>query len=149
MQIVPIFHKLPGLWPLRLVFYERKVYTKLQDSNSPVIPKNKKERNGTMKKFVLSEALDVAKKLGIDFDSVSFTPEEYLYGLNIELEHGTVAPDTNVSNDDPLVTGKIALAHLNEAPFYYNDDIGLEAWEHVIETFKGDPKGKNIQIVEK
>jgi hypothetical protein len=100
-----------------------------------------------MKKFTLSEALDMAKQLGIDFDKVKFTPEEYLEGINIELEHGTVDSHTNVTNNDPLITGKIALAHLNEAPIYYNDDIGLEAWEHAIEAFKGNPKGKKIQIV--
>jgi len=100
-----------------------------------------------MKKFTLSEALDIAKQLGIDFDKVKFTPEEYLEGINIELEHGTVDPHTNVTNDDPLITGKIALAHLNESEIYYNDDIGLEAWEHAVEAFKGDHKGKKIQIV--
>ncbi len=100
-----------------------------------------------MKKFTLSEAKDIAKKLGIDFNKVGFTPEEYLEGINIELEHGTVDPDTNVSNDDPIITGKIALAHLNESPIYYNDDIGLEAWEHAVEDFKGNTKGKKIQIV--
>ncbi len=100
-----------------------------------------------MKKFTLPEAMDVAKQLGIDFSKVGFTPEEYLEGMNIELEHGTVDEETNVSNDDPLVTGKIALAHLNEVASYYNEDIGLEAWEHAIEAFKGDPKGKKIQIV--
>ena len=100
-----------------------------------------------MKKFTLEEALDIARQLGIDFDKVKFTPEEYLEGMNIELEHGTVDSHTNVSNDDPLVTGKIALAHLNESEIYYNDDIGLEAWEHAVEAFKGDPKGKKIQIV--
>jgi hypothetical protein len=100
-----------------------------------------------MKKFTLSEAIDIAKRLGVDFDKVKFTPEEYLEGINIELEHGIVDPDTNVTNDDPLTTGKIALAHLNEVAFYYNEDIGLEAWEHAIEAFKGDPKGKKIQIV--
>ena len=100
-----------------------------------------------MKKFTLAEALDIAKQLNIDFDKVKFTPEEYLEGINIELEHGTVDSHTNVSNDDPLITGKIALAHLNESPIYYNDDIGLEAWEHAVEDFKGDTKGKKIQIV--
>jgi hypothetical protein len=100
-----------------------------------------------MKKFTLSEAKDIAKKLGIDFDKVEFTPEEYLEGINIELEHGTVDPHTNVSNNDPIITGKIALAHLNESPIYYNDDIGLEAWEHAVEDFKGDTRGKKIQIV--
>jgi hypothetical protein len=100
-----------------------------------------------MKKFTLPEAKDIAGELGIEFDKVGFTPEEFLEGINIELEHGTVDPDTNVSGDDPLVTGKIALAHLNESPIYYNDDIGLEAWEHAVEDFKGDTKGKKIQIV--
>jgi hypothetical protein len=100
-----------------------------------------------MKKFTLSESNLIASELGIDFDKVKFTPEEFLEGMNIELEHGLVDPKTNVSNDNPLVTGKIALAHLNEVATYYNEDIGLEAWEHAIEEFKGDPKGKKIQIV--
>jgi len=100
-----------------------------------------------MKKFTLSEAMDIAKQLGVDFDKVGFTPEEYLEGINIELEHGTVDANTNVTNDNPLMTGKIALAHLNEVAYYYHDEIGLEAWEHAIEAFKGDPKGKKIQIV--
>jgi hypothetical protein len=100
-----------------------------------------------MKKFTLAEAMEIASKLNIDFSKVEFTPEEYLEGLNIELEHGAVDPHTNVTSDDPLMTGKIALAHLNEVPFYYNEDIGLEAWEHAIEAFKGDPRGKKIQIV--
>ncbi len=100
-----------------------------------------------MKKFILDEAKNIAAQLGIDFSKAGFTPEEYLEGINIELEHGTVDPHTNVSNDDPLVTGKIALAHLNESPLYYNDDIGLEAWEHAVENFKGNTKGRKIQIV--
>jgi len=100
-----------------------------------------------MKEFTMKDAMDVASKLGIDFDKVGYTPEEYLEGLNIELEHGTVDANTNVSNDDPLITGKIAMAHLNEVAAYYNEDIGLEAWEHAIEHFEGDPKGKKVQIV--
>ena len=100
-----------------------------------------------MKKFTLAQTNEIAAKLGIDFAKVKFTPEEYLEGVNIELEHGIVDLETNVTNDDPLMTGKIALAHLNEVSTYYNEDIGLEAWEHAIEAFKGDPKGKKIQIV--
>ena len=100
-----------------------------------------------MKEFTMKDAMDVASKLGIDFDKVDFTAEEFLEGINIELEHGTVDGHTNVSNDDPLITAKIAMAHLNEVSLYYNEDIGLEAWEHVVEHFKGDTKGKKIQIV--
>lgn len=100
-----------------------------------------------MKKVSLNEALGIAEKLGIDFSKAGFTQEEFLEGMQIELEHGLVDPATNVTNDDLLITGKIALAHLNEVPRYYNEDIGLEAWEHAIEAFQGDPKGKKIQIV--
>lgn len=100
-----------------------------------------------MKKFTLAEAQEIADKLGIDFSKVGFTSEEYLEGMNIELEHGLVDSHTNVTNDDALMTGKIALAHLNEVSSYYNEDIGLEAWEHAIEAFKGDSKGKKIKIV--
>jgi len=99
-----------------------------------------------MKKFTIEEALEVAGKLGIDFKKAGFTPEEFLEGMNIELEHGTADPKTNVTDDDPMVTGKIALAHLNEAPRYYDENIGIEAWEHAIERLNGDFKGKRIII---
>ncbi len=100
-----------------------------------------------MKKFTMDEAMDIAKQLGIDFSTANFTPEEYLEGVNIELEHGIVDAETNVTHNDPLTTGKIALAHLNELALYYNEDIGLEAWEDALKEFKGDPKGKKIKIV--
>ena len=100
-----------------------------------------------MKKFTLDEALEIADQLGIDFSKVGFTQEEFLEGMNIELEHGLVDPDTNVTDNDPLKTAKIAKAHLNEFPEYYHKDIGLEAWEHAVESFEGDPSGKTIQIV--
>ena len=47
-------------------------------------------------------------------------------GMDIELEHGTENNITNVTNDDPLMTGKIALAHLNEFPDYYSRLLELE-----------------------
>ena len=40
--------------------------------------------------------------------------------MNVELEHGRRDPRTNVTDDDPVVTAKIALAHLNEFPDYYS-----------------------------
>ena len=100
-----------------------------------------------MKKFTLEEALAIADQLGIDFSKVGFTQEEFLEGMNIELEHGLVDPETNVTDNDPLKTAKIAKAHLNEFPEYYHKDIGLEAWEKAVEAFKGDPEGKKLQIV--
>jgi hypothetical protein len=100
-------------------------------------------------KFTLPEAKEAAEQLGIDFGKVGYTPEEFLEGMNIELEHGTVDARTNVSNDDALTTAKIALAHLNETHLYYNEYIGLEAWEHLIEHLEGDLSGKKLAIVDR
>ncbi|MDS1029261.1 DUF5661 family protein [Bacillota bacterium LX-D] len=100
-----------------------------------------------MKNFTLEQAKDIAKQLEIDFEKVNFSPEEFLAGLNVELEHGLVDPHTNVTNDDLLATAKIALAHLNENSLYYDENIGVEAWEHALDNFKGSTKGKKIQIV--
>ena len=58
-----------------------------------------------------------------------FTKEELLTGMNIELEHGTINPETNVTNDNLILTTKIALAHLNEFPNYYNSRYGLTMFE--------------------
>lgn len=100
-----------------------------------------------MKEFTLQEAREVAKEIGIDFEKGGFTAEEFLAGLNVELEHGSVDPQTNVTNDDPLMTGKIALAHLKELPSYYHEDIGLEAWEKAVEKFEGDHAGHKVKII--
>ncbi|MFC2010676.1 DUF5661 family protein [Chloroflexota bacterium] len=68
-------------------------------------------------RFTTEEAKDIGEKLGIDWSK--YDVEQYRMGLDVELEHGLVDPHTNVTNDDPIVTGKIALAHLNEFPDYY------------------------------
>ena len=77
--------------------------------------------------FTIKDAVWVANELGIKFDK--FSIQDLIRGLNIELEHGYVNPVTNVTNNDLLMTGKIALAHLMEFPNYYNEDYGLPALE--------------------
>ena len=69
------------------------------------------------KHFTTEEAKQIGESLGIDWSK--FDIEQYRMGLNVELEHGLVDPDTNVTDDDSIMTGKIALAHLNEFPDYY------------------------------
>lgn len=69
--------------------------------------------------FSTEEALRIAHDLGLDLAHESFDLEQFRVGLNVELEHGRRDPGTNVTNDDPVVTGKIALAHLRELPDYY------------------------------
>ena len=80
--------------------------------------------------FNMSDLLYIAKLLDIKFDK--FSREDFLEGINIELEHGTVNKKTNVTNDDLLLTAKIALAHLNEFPNYYNKNYGLKTFENFL-----------------
>ncbi len=82
--------------------------------------------------FNLNDAIYIANKLGITFDK--FSANEFLTGINIELEHGLINPKTNVTNDNLEITAKIALAHLNEYPNYYNSDYGLSVFEKFLET---------------
>ena len=69
------------------------------------------------KRFSFNDAKQIGETLGIDWKK--FSVEQFRMGLKVELEHGRIAPKTNVTNDDPLLTGKIASAHLNEFPDYY------------------------------
>jgi len=77
--------------------------------------------------FDPTEALEVATRLGLDFTAEPFTLNEFRRGMEVELEHGRFDPATNVTGDDPLTTGKIALAHLREIPDYYTRLARMEA----------------------
>lgn len=67
--------------------------------------------------FTTEEAKRVGEMLGIDWSK--FDVEQFRMGMDVELEHGLRDPHTNVTDDDPIMTGKIALAHLNEFSDYY------------------------------
>ncbi len=89
--------------------------------------------------FGSDEALRVATGLGLDFDAEPFTLEEFRRGMEVELEHGRRDPDTNVTGDDPLTTGKIALAHLREISDYYTRLDRMEAEAEAEQAEKLDP----------
>ena len=67
--------------------------------------------------FTLDEAKSIGDKIGIDWHKIDI--EQFRRGLEVEMEHGSHDPQTNVTNDDDLLTGKIALAHLKEIADYY------------------------------
>lgn len=67
--------------------------------------------------YTTERAKEIGDKLGIDWSR--FDVEQFRTGLDVELEHGSRDPSTDVTGNDPLLTGKIALAHLNEFPDYY------------------------------
>lgn len=81
--------------------------------------------------YSMDDAYSASLILGINFDK--FTLEEFTDGINIELEHGLVNKNTNVTDNDLIKTAKIALAHLNEYPNYYNKDYGLKNFEKMLE----------------
>lgn len=84
------------------------------------------------KVFSPEQAKQYGEKLGIDWSK--FDVEQFRMGMDVELEHGTRDAHTNVTDDDILVTAKIALAHLNEFPDYYTrlkkmEDEAEAFWE--------------------
>jgi hypothetical protein len=70
-------------------------------------------------RFTSDEARRVGEEIGIDWASAPCDVEQFRRGMDVELEHGLHDPLTNVTGDDPVITGKIALAHLNEFSDYY------------------------------
>ncbi|WP_055443459.1 DUF5661 family protein [Lacinutrix himadriensis] len=83
-----------------------------------------------MKKLNAQEAKEIGDTLGIPWTDVPL--DEFTKGINVEFEHGSRYPETNVTNDDKNITGKIAWAHLKEFPDYYTR---LEKMENEAEEF--------------
>lgn len=80
--------------------------------------------------FAPEEAKKIGDELGIKWDK--FGVEQFRRGMDVEMEHGLRDPKTNVTNNDSLITGKIALAHLTEFPDYYDR---LEKMEEEAEKY--------------
>ena len=83
-----------------------------------------------MKKLNSQEAKEIGNNLGIDWNDIRL--DEFTIGVNVEFEHGTRYRETNVTNDDKALTGKIAWAHLKEFPDYYTR---LEKMENEAEEY--------------
>jgi hypothetical protein len=82
------------------------------------------------RRTTIEEARRVGDEIGVDWER--FDPEEFRAGMDVEFEHGSHDPQTNVTNDDPVMTGKIALAHMKEFPDYYTR---LEQMEREAEQY--------------
>jgi len=85
------------------------------------------------KSFTVEEAKKIGEQLGINWSK--FDVEQFRMGMDVELEHGLIDANTNVTNDDSLMTGKIALAHLNEIQDYYTrlekmEEEGESYWKN-------------------
>ena len=75
--------------------------------------------------FSTEEARSIGRQLKVDWSQIDL--EQFRRGLEVELEHGMIDPETNVTGDDPILTGKIAWAHLKEIKDYYTRLDQLEA----------------------
>jgi hypothetical protein len=78
-------------------------------------------------RFTRDEARAAGERIGVDWGSAPFDLEQFRMGMDVELEHGTRDPETNVTDDDVIMTAKIARAHLNEFPDYYTRLAKMEA----------------------
>jgi chromosome condensin MukBEF MukE localization factor len=77
------------------------------------------------RRTTLEEARRVGDEIGVDWSR--FDVEQFRLGMDVEFEHGSHDPQTDVTHDDPVVTGKIALAHMKEFPDYYERLERMEA----------------------
>jgi len=105
---------------------------KLNDWTKKIVPK-----------ISMKEAKIVLKQ--IDSAGLKIDPEQFRIGLEVELEHGTRFKEANVTNNHPIITAKIVLAHLFETLDYY---MRLEISEVEGELFKA-VSAKNIQKTRK
>ena len=85
-----------------------------------------------MDKYIESNRKRWDELARVHFESKFYNVEEFRKGMDIELEHGTIEKNTNVTDDNPLITGKITLAHLNEIRDY---NTRLEEMERKAEEF--------------
>jgi hypothetical protein len=78
-------------------------------------------------RFTTVDAERIGREIGIDWTKSPFDVDQFRMGLEVELEHGAHDSETNVTGDDPILTGKIAWAHLKELPDYYTRLAVMEA----------------------
>ena len=84
--------------------------------------------------FTAEQARELGSQIGIDWETSPFNVAQFRRGLDVELEHGAHDPETDVTNDDPVMTAKIAWAHLKELPDYYTR---LAIMEGEVDEFSG------------
>lgn len=74
----------------------------------------------------IEDAERAASVLGVDFSQEGFEPEDLRLAMTVELEHGCCHPETNITNCDPVLTAKLAIAHLRERADFYEHLVEVE-----------------------
>jgi hypothetical protein len=96
-----------------------------EGARDPFVSERRRQVVADKRQIDAEEARELGSRLGIDWNKVDL--QQFRRGLEVELEHGARDPETNVTNDDLMLTGKIAWAHLKEFPDYYARLDALEA----------------------
>ena len=96
------------------------------DEDALDIPEETEESENEDDDLSIDDAIFLGEEIGIDWDSCAFTPDQFVIGIEVEFEHGTVDPDTDITGDNILETAKIAWAHLKEIPDYYTRLLKME-----------------------
>lgn len=117
---------------LAQMFGEPTVHLQPYDEPPALAEVAETEPKGTDEAYDVSEittdfAKELGSQIGIDWEAVEFTPEQFQKGLLVEIEHGSWDAATNITNDSPEMTAKIVWAHLKEDPQYYDklEKLGL------------------------
>jgi hypothetical protein len=94
--------------------------------------KKEEKKMAAIQHFTTEQALEIGNKLGIDWGRLNV--EQFRIGLDVELEHGLSDASTDVTGNDSILTGKIALAHLNEFADYYSRLAKMEREAKIVES---------------
>lgn len=105
----------------------------LRDWTRPLTPRVTVEEADTVRKVVGGEALQIPV-------------EAFMRGLEVELEHGRGVPDTNVTNNHPLLTARIVLAHLQESLLYYERLDVVELEGDLVKALQAGDAAKASQV---
>ncbi len=112
--------------------------TKISEVLDSLNPLNLGTTSESRTDVTFQEARRIGTALGIDWVECGFSIEWFRKGMVVELEHGTRDPDTDVTGDDLIKTGKIAWAHLKEFPDYYQRLEKMEMEARLYWKKKGD-----------
>ncbi len=114
------------LEPLPDGTYEIKLAMELHDGPRAVPFTPEEEDCHRLMEFTLDDAERAAAILGIDFSQEGFDPNDLRHAMSVELEHGCCHPETNITNCDPVLTAKLAIAHLRERADFYRHLLEVE-----------------------
>lgn len=98
----------------------------------------------TTRQFTREEARAIGERIGIDWAAGDVDLEQFRMGLAVELEHGSQDSATDVTHDDEIITGKIALAHLREISDYYTRLTAMETGCGTVGPLGPTPRGVEL-----